>query len=339
MKAGDLKGLAAPFPADDIEWRVQQAGTKNERAWAKVLAYVTNRAIQDRLDDVCGPADWCNNFVAGPGGGVLCGLSINIAGEWVTKWDGSENTDFEAVKGGLSGAMKRAAVHWGIGRYLYRLEMGWANIHDGGANYQSRDKEGKYPAFKWDPPDLPVWAMPEGGSRAPRKVVEPEPSPRPKKSGTKKQGKKETDENEKKLAAEAAFNTAFEQVMESIGEDDADNIKALRRHFFKTVTEKSSAFLAMSDSTAGMNSKEVKLITAMLTKGDGMAKTAALCTDEWRTELSLPSLGVVTCAVCNETLTEAEKASCAIAKLPGYWCTKHVAAGVKKAQEAKSDKA
>ena len=157
----------------------------------------------------------------------------------------------------------------------------------------------------------------------------------PKKSGTEKQGKKETDENEKKLAAEAAFNTAWERVMESIGEDDADNIRALRRHFFKTVTEKSSAFLAMADSTAGMDSKEVKLLTAMLTKGDGLAKTAALCLGEWRTELSLPSLGVETCAVCNAALTEAEKTSCSIAKLPGYWCTKHVAEGVKKAQEAK----
>ena len=161
--------------------------------------------------------------------------------------------------------------------------------------------------------------------------------PKPKKSGTKKQGKKETDENEKKLAAEAAFNTAWEQVMESIGEDDADNIKALRRHFFKSVTEKSSAFLAMSDSTAGMNSKEVKLITAMLTKGDGLAKTAAFCLGEWREKLGLPSLGVMVCEVCGNMLTEAEKTSCAIAKLPGYWCTKHVAAGVKKAQEAKSE--
>lgn len=37
-------------------------------------------------------------------------------------------------------------------------------------------------------------------------------------------------------------------------------------------------------------------------------------------------------------LTEAEKASCAIAKLPGYWCTKHVSAGVKKAQSLKEEK-
>jgi hypothetical protein len=159
--------------------------------------------------------------------------------------------------------------------------------------------------------------------------------PKPRKSGTKKQGKKETDEAEAKLAAEAAFNAAWDKVMESVGEDDAENVKALRCKFFKTTTEKSTAFLAMTDSTAGMNAKEVKLITAMLTKGDGLAKVAGLCADKWRKELGLVSLGVEACEVCNAVLTDAEKTSCAIAKLPGHWCTKHVAEGVKKAQKMK----
>ncbi|MGH7576528.1 MAG: Rad52/Rad22 family DNA repair protein [Longimicrobiales bacterium] len=34
----------------------------------------------------------------------------------------------ESVKGGLSAATKRAAVEWGIGRYLYGIEEGWANV-------------------------------------------------------------------------------------------------------------------------------------------------------------------------------------------------------------------
>jgi len=125
----------------------------------KVLAYVTNRAIMDRLDEVAGPGNWKNEFREGPGGGVLCGISIRLAGEWITKWDGAENTDIEGVKGGLSGAMKRAAVQWGIGRYLYNLDEGWANIHDGG-QFSARSKDGKW--FKWDPPMLPDWALPRG---------------------------------------------------------------------------------------------------------------------------------------------------------------------------------
>ena len=46
--------LKEPFPPEDIEWREQRNGIdRNGRPWALVLAYVTNRAIQN-LDEVCG---------------------------------------------------------------------------------------------------------------------------------------------------------------------------------------------------------------------------------------------------------------------------------------------
>ena len=79
-----------------------------------VLPYITNRAIMDRLDMVVGPENWKNAFQPSPESGILCGISIRINSEWITKWDGAAQTNYEAVKGGLSGAMKRAAVQWGI---------------------------------------------------------------------------------------------------------------------------------------------------------------------------------------------------------------------------------
>src|SRR5215218_8223879 len=69
----ELARLRDPFAPEDIEWRVQTAGEKNGRPWARVLAYVTNRAIMDRLDEVVGPANWQNEYQAGPAGGVVCG--------------------------------------------------------------------------------------------------------------------------------------------------------------------------------------------------------------------------------------------------------------------------
>lgn len=161
-----LRNLAKPFEAKDIEWRVGQAGDKKSGGvWAKVLAYVTNRAIMQRLDDVVGPSRWKNEFAAAPeGDGVTCGVSIYINEHlgWVTKWDGASNTDIEAIKGGLSNAMKRAAVQWGVGRYLYDLESGWAEIlPDGEKGYgKNKTKDGTW--FDWNPPDLPSWALPEG---------------------------------------------------------------------------------------------------------------------------------------------------------------------------------
>ena len=184
----ELHKLAEPFPAKDIEWRVSRAGERNGKPWARVLAYVTNRAIMDRLDNVCGIENWRNEYTAAPSGGVLCGISIRVGDDWITKWDGAENTDIESVKGGLSGAMKRAAVQWGIGRYLYNLTEDFAVISDNGSHYQPADKKGKYPAFKWDPPSLPAWAVPDGDTTTAQAAipqdVESDKQPAPKQSPT-----------------------------------------------------------------------------------------------------------------------------------------------------------
>jgi len=167
----NLKDLAVPFTAKDIEWRIQQSGEKNNKCWAMCLAYVTNRAIMDRLDEVCGPENWKNDFAPAPEGGILCGISIKCGDEWVTKWDGAENTAVEAVKGGLSSAMKRAGSQWGIGRYLYNLDTGFAIVSEKGKHF-AKTKKGT--AFKWDSPALPSWALPKG--EEPQKKEKPKPS-------------------------------------------------------------------------------------------------------------------------------------------------------------------
>jgi len=159
----NLDNLDEPFDSADIEWRVQQGGfSGNGNPWAVVLAYVTNRAIMKRLDDVCGKEGWKNEYLPAPNGGLMCGISIKIGDEWVTKWDGADNTQVEAVKGGMSGAMKRAAVQWGVGRYLYALEANFAqcstqNNNGGKKHYDKKAQK----AFWWIPPALPEWALPK----------------------------------------------------------------------------------------------------------------------------------------------------------------------------------
>jgi hypothetical protein len=168
MREVDFTALQERFAGPELEWRLQQAGEKNGRIWALCVPYVTNRAIQQRLDEVMGPGNWKNEFAKGPEGGVLCGISLRVGEEWVTKWDGAENTDIEGVKGGLSGAMKRAAVQWGIGRYLYGLEDVFAQVSEHG-KLRGRTKQGT--DFRWDPPRLPAWAVPEA-ARAPAPEAE-----------------------------------------------------------------------------------------------------------------------------------------------------------------------
>lgn len=167
----DLKELDREFTDADLEWRVQTGGKKNDRLWALIVPYVTNRAIQERLDEVCGKANWRNEYYPGPHGGVMCGISIKIGDEWVTKYDGADNqgsNEGEAIKGGFSGSMKRAAVQWGMGRHLYTLSACFAKIHDNG-RFRGQIKDGgKKVYFNYDPPTL---AELKGEKPKPRQVT------------------------------------------------------------------------------------------------------------------------------------------------------------------------
>lgn len=162
----DLSLLKEPFPADHIEWRLAQAGKNaNGFFWGMCLAYVQARAIMDRLDEVIGPMSWKAEYSFIGQTGVVCRLSIkDEKGEWLTKEDGAEMTDIEPFKGGISGALKRAAVLWGIGRYLYDLESGFVTVVDrsakGAKHGQTKDKE----QFYWLPPTLPAWAQPKSSA-------------------------------------------------------------------------------------------------------------------------------------------------------------------------------
>jgi hypothetical protein len=154
--------LKAPFPVADVEWRVGQAGAKNDgEVWCQVLAYLTSRAVMDRLDDVAGPTGWSTKYrelLAADGGTMGIECTLTVLG--VAKADIGTVSDIEPLKGAYSDALKRAAVQWGIGRYLYSIGTSWAIVSPSGKNRGSfKDKKtGEYRHFKWDPPALPDWA-------------------------------------------------------------------------------------------------------------------------------------------------------------------------------------
>lgn len=128
--------LTAPFQSADIEWRV--SATNSAKTSGLAVPYVTNRAIQNRLDSTVGIDGWHNDFVPWKGENAqLCGISIYFPSleAWITKWDGADDSDIESVKGGLSDSMKRAAVEWGIGRYLYGMTQKWVSIEQRGKGY------------------------------------------------------------------------------------------------------------------------------------------------------------------------------------------------------------
>lgn len=156
--------LRDPFAAAEIKWRAGSVAKNGGRA--TLLAYIDARAVMDRLDDVVGPGRWQDEYRPGADGGIICRLGLLVgAGDearWVWKEDAAENTNIEGVKGGISDAFKRAAVKWGIGRYLYHLEAGWHDVRDGWANGRGIDISSRGSHVGWVPtPALPSWALPK----------------------------------------------------------------------------------------------------------------------------------------------------------------------------------
>jgi len=134
----DFKALAAPFPPSAVSWRV--GPTTGDKRSGMALAYIDSRDVQDRLDAVCGPGGWGDSYPHA-GQKTVCSISIKVDDDWVTKSDGAGDTDMEQEKGALSDAFKRAAVKWGIGRYLYSLDSPWVAIEPAGRSFKIKESE------------------------------------------------------------------------------------------------------------------------------------------------------------------------------------------------------
>lgn len=136
--------LSAEFPRDAISWRAQSVTKDGNKAMA--LAYIDARDVMERLDAVCGPSNWQDRYEFA-GARTICYLSIRVGDQWVTKADGAGDTAVEAEKGAISDAFKRAAVKWGIGRYLYALDAPWVPCEC--AEYNGKKHWKRWTADPW----------------------------------------------------------------------------------------------------------------------------------------------------------------------------------------------
>ncbi len=160
-----MQALAAPF--DPREVKFKPAVVSGHRAMA--MAYIDARVIQDRLDDVLGGAGWQDEYECLPDDSVVCRLRLRLGNEWITKMDvggPSEQPDEgDRRKAAFSDALKRAAVKFGIGRYLYRLPAQWVDYDPQKRTFVR-------------PPTLPAHALPKGKKEASpsgKKPVEEKP--------------------------------------------------------------------------------------------------------------------------------------------------------------------
>lgn len=119
--------LAAPFPPARVSWRV--GSTTQDKKKGMALAYIDARDVMERFDAVCGPDGWERRHPHVTGT-TTCEIALWVPerDRWVVKADGAGDTAVEAEKGSLSDSFKRAAVNWGVGRYLYDLPTPWVAL-------------------------------------------------------------------------------------------------------------------------------------------------------------------------------------------------------------------
>lgn len=171
----NLKDLRKDIPH---KYRVQQA----KQYGANCVAYIDSRDVQDLFDEVIGPENWQDKYYEVKGN-MFCSIGILCGDTWVWKTDCGTESNVDRQKGEASDAFKRAAVKWGVGRFLYSLPMPKLNT----ATYKdSKDSQGRpkyYPVdaqgkIIWDKDVLSVYCM-SLNSKSPPRTKQPPKQPDP----------------------------------------------------------------------------------------------------------------------------------------------------------------
>lgn len=135
-----MEALQAPFPAGEIKLKIQ-AKTKNDPGKAIIVAYIDARNVMERLDEVAVKygVEWVDVYrevTLGGKDGIECTLVLDGTARVDVGDPESDGMD-NSLKSAYSDAFKRAAVKFGIGRFLYSLPKMYAKV-DG--NFIDKDE-------------------------------------------------------------------------------------------------------------------------------------------------------------------------------------------------------
>jgi len=130
-------GLKKEIP---FKWRVQSFSKFKPEATC--VAYIDSRDVQDILDANC---LWSDRYYE-QGGLLFCEITIYADGREYKRADTGSETKVEKDKGHSSDAFKRAAVKFGVGRFLYskKIQRVKADVIKTNSNYPKViDDQGK----------------------------------------------------------------------------------------------------------------------------------------------------------------------------------------------------
>lgn len=118
--------LLKPFPKADVDLKPVKVMKDGSKALAS--AYADMRAYFVRLDKVCGVENWSHTITLSERGAVcaltIFGVTKSAAGDYPIDQPGRDPDENPATSA-ESQAFKRACSAFGLGRYLYQIEMRW----------------------------------------------------------------------------------------------------------------------------------------------------------------------------------------------------------------------
>ena len=139
MNAETVGKLRQPFNPEHIRWKVQQNPKEGPGdAYAVVVVFVDARTVAAHLDDTV-PGEWAATYHAPPvtvGHPALeCRLTVcGVTRADVGTVEPSKNPDSD-TKDLYSDALKRAAVQFGVGAFLYRFPQVKAHVEKFGVTW------------------------------------------------------------------------------------------------------------------------------------------------------------------------------------------------------------
>jgi hypothetical protein len=119
----DLQILKAPFPRDRLGVKVQSFS--KDRSRAMLVLYLQHTDVQGRLEEV-DPA-WTTEVLKEERVGDTVYVRLRLVLKGVSRENVGEGSD---PKGAYSDALKRCAMLFGVGRYLYDSETVWVDYDE-----------------------------------------------------------------------------------------------------------------------------------------------------------------------------------------------------------------
>jgi hypothetical protein len=166
LTAQDLKALKAPFPKDRLGVKVQS--TNRDKTRAMLVLYLQHTDVQDRLEEI-DPA-WTTEVLHEERSGDTTYVRLRMTVKGVTRENVGEGNDPKAA---YSDALKRCAMLFGVGRYLYDSPTVWTDYDESRDRFKHWTKE-DYDSAANSKPGLKT----EVKKPAPKKAADKDSRPR-----------------------------------------------------------------------------------------------------------------------------------------------------------------